>query len=197
MISFWWIRHAPVKGNNECCYGNDEVDCDLSDVASFNRLVAKLPKGSNVFSSHLSRTIKTFEATVNAGYIYNSHSIDRRLTEQDLGSYSGMKYRDLYALTKKLGVYDNNWLMKPHFKAPEGESFKDLYIRVESFINEKLIEKNDENIVIFSHGGPIRAAISLAMGTGLETILPLEIDNSKLTKIDYINNNWKVIKVNC
>ena len=197
MISFWWIRHAPVKGNNECCYGNDEVDCDLSDVASFNRLVAKLPKGSNVFSSHLSRTIKTFEATVNAGYIYNSHSIDRRLTEQDLGSYSGMKYRDLYALTKKLSVYDNNWLMKPHFKAPEGESFKDLYIRVESFINEKLIEKNDENIVIFSHGGPIRAAISLAMGIGSETILPLEIDNFKLTRIDYINNNWKVIKVNC
>ena len=197
MISFWWIRHAPVKDNNECCYGNDEVDCDLSDVASFNRLVAKLPKGSNVFSSHLSRTIRTFEATVNAGYIYNSHSIDRRLTEQDLGSYSGMKYKDLYDLTKKLGVYDNNWLMQPHFKAPEGESFKDLYTRVESFINEKLLEKNDENLVIFSHGGPIRAAISLAMGTGLETILPLEIDNSKLTKIDYINNNWKVIKVNC
>ena len=197
MISFWWIRHAPVKGNNECCYGNDEVDCDLSDVASFNRLVAKLPKGSTVFSSHLSRTIKTFKATANAGYIYSSHSIDRRLTEQDLGSYSGMKYRDLYALTKKLGVYDNNWLMKPDFKAPEGESFKDLYIRVESFINEKLLEKNDENLVIFSHGGPIRAAISLAMGNGFETILPLEIDNSKLTRIDYINNNWKVIKVNC
>ena len=197
MISFWWVRHAPVKGNNECCYGNDEVDCDLSDVASFNRLVAKLPKGSNVFSSHLSRTIKTFEATVNAGYIYNSHSIDRRLTEQDLGSYSGMKYKDLYALTKKLGVYDNNWLMKPDFKAPEGESFKDLYIRVESFINEKSLEKNHENLVIFSHGGPIRAAIFLAMGIGFETILPLEIDNSKLTRIDYINNNWKVVKVNC
>ena len=197
MISFWWIRHAPVKGNNECCYGNDEVDCDLSDVASFNRLVAKLPIGSTVFSSHLSRTIKTFEATANAGYIYSSHSIDRRLTEQDLGSYSGMKYKDLYALTKKIGVYDNNWLMKPQFKAPEGESFKDLYIRVESFINEKLLEKNDKNLVIFSHGGPIRAAISLAMGIGFETILPLEIDNSGLTRIDYINNNWKVIKVNC
>lgn len=197
MTSFWWVRHAPVRGNNDCCYGNNEVDCDLSDLDSFNKLVLKLPKNSNVFSSHLSRTIKTFNATVNAGYIYNSHNIDRRLTEQDLGSYTGMKYKDLYALTKKIGVYDNNWLMKPKFKPPEGESFKDLYNRVKSFTNDMLLEKHNKNIVIFSHGGPIRAAISLALGNGCETILPLEVDNTKLTRLDYINNNWKVIKVNC
>ncbi len=197
MTSFWWIRHAPVKGNNECCYGNNEVDCDLSDLNSFKSLALKLPKNSNVFSSHLSRTIKTFNAVVQAGYTHKSHSIDKRITEQDLGSYTGMKYKDLYELTKKIGVDDNNWLMQPNFTPPDGESFKNLYNRVEAFINSRLLENKDENIIIFSHGGPIRAAISLAIGKGCEQVLPLEIDNTKLTKLDYIKNTWKVIKVNC
>ena len=35
MTSFWWIRHAPVIGNNQRCYGNNEVECDLSDINSF------------------------------------------------------------------------------------------------------------------------------------------------------------------
>lgn len=197
MTSFWWIRHAPVIGNKECCYGNNEVDCDVSDLNSFKSLVLKLPKNCIVFSSHLSRTIKTLEAVIKEGYFYKSHTIDKRLTEQDLGTYTGMKYRDLYELTKKIGVHDVNWLMQANFSPPGGESFQDLYCRVESFIKDKILENKNDNIVIFSHGGPIRAAISLALGKGFDKVLPLDIDNTKLTKLDYANNNWKVSKVNC
>ena len=25
MTQFWWIRHAPVTGNNNCCYGNNDT----------------------------------------------------------------------------------------------------------------------------------------------------------------------------
>ena len=35
MIKFWWIRHAPVIGNYNRCYGNNEVDCNVSDKNSF------------------------------------------------------------------------------------------------------------------------------------------------------------------
>ena len=45
-IRFWWVRHAPVVGNNGCCYGNNDVDCDVSDVASYKVLANILPKNA-------------------------------------------------------------------------------------------------------------------------------------------------------
>ena len=112
-------------GNNDCCYGNNEVDCNLTDLASFKRLVSKLPKNSNVYTSKLSRAVKTFDEVVKNGFKYNKYFKDGRLSEQNLGDYTGMKYEELYNLTKRLGIYDPNWLMCPTHVPPNGESYKD------------------------------------------------------------------------
>ena len=101
MIKFWWIRHAPVIANNNRCYGNNEVACDISDSSSFKKLALILPKNTNVYTSNLSRAIKTFKEAVKNGFIFKKHIIDTRLVEQDLGDYSGIKYRELENLVKK------------------------------------------------------------------------------------------------
>ena len=49
MLNFWWIRHAPVINNNNCCYGDNEVDCDTSDKSSFKSLVDVLPENAHVY----------------------------------------------------------------------------------------------------------------------------------------------------
>ena len=74
MIKFWWIRHAPVMEYNRC-YGNNEVDCDVM-TSSFKNIVSILPKNADVYTSNLSRTIKTFNATVEEGLVYRKHIID-------------------------------------------------------------------------------------------------------------------------
>ncbi len=61
MLSFWWVRHAPVINNNDCCYEDNEVDCHTSDIKSFNNLVNNLPEKARVYSSTLSRAKKTFQ----------------------------------------------------------------------------------------------------------------------------------------
>ena len=48
MLSFWWVRHAPVINNN-CCYGDNEVDCDTSNKVDFMHLVDSLPKNARGF----------------------------------------------------------------------------------------------------------------------------------------------------
>ena len=68
MLSFWWVRHAPVINNNNCCYGDNEVDCDTSDKNAFNHLANILPNNAHVYSSTLSRAKKTFNVTVKHGY---------------------------------------------------------------------------------------------------------------------------------
>ena len=149
MIKFWWVRHAPVIGNHNRCYGNNEVDCDVSDKNSFKNIVSFLPKNADVYTSNLSRTIKTFNATVENGFTYRKHIIDCRLVEQDLGMYSGIKYNELESLIKKKNAYDKNWLMSYSHKPPNGESFNQLYKRVIHFVDEMLLKYSRKNIVIF------------------------------------------------
>jgi len=197
MLSFWWIRHAPVIGNNNSCYGNNEVECDLSNKQSFQNLSNKLPSDAIVYTSELSRSIKTFRTVEGYGLSYKYHYIDKRISEQNLGDYTGMKYNELYKLTKKLGIYDKNWLMKASYSPPNGESYNNLINRVKDFINEIIKKHKGGNIIIFSHGGPIRAAISLAINYQFNKVIPIEIDNTTLTIINYNkDNNYKILKIN-
>ena len=99
-LNFWWIRHAPVINNNQCCYGDNEVDCDVTNFEVFNNLVKVLPQNAFVYSSPLSRAKKTFLATAKAGLNYRSFSLDARLKEQNIRVFAGMKYNELYKLTK-------------------------------------------------------------------------------------------------
>ncbi|MAH88953.1 MAG: hypothetical protein CMJ06_02770 [Pelagibacterales bacterium] len=189
MIKIWWVRHAPVKGNKKCCYGNNEVECDLSDAISFNNLVSILPKNSFVYTSNLSRTIKTFKVAVEKGFTYKNHIKDSRLNEQNLGDYTGMKYDALEYLMKEKNIYDKNWLMSFKHSPPNGESFEKLSERVCNFVDDVLKNHTkNSDVVIFSHGGPIRAAISYALNYSLENIIPLDIKNTKVSLLEYDEN---------
>ena len=101
MLTFWWVRHAPVVGNNECCYGNNEVDCDVSNKESFNALSNNLPHTGIVFTSGLSRATKTFNKVSLLKKIPKLIKVDKRLEEQNLGDWTGLKYDYLTQITKE------------------------------------------------------------------------------------------------
>lgn len=196
MIIFWWIRHAPVINNNNCCYGDNEVECDTSNKNKFKKLVNKLPKNANIYCSNLSRAKETFFSAVDAGLKYKSFFTDNRLKEQNIGKLAGMKYTDLYKLMKKLNIYSNYWLMKENYVPVGGESFEQLNLRVNDFLQE-IIKKNKKNdFIIFSHGGPIRSALNIALNNKKVKVGTFKIENLKLTKIIYNKGNWEIEFVN-
>ena len=61
-----------------------------------------------------------------------------------------MKYAELYKLTKRIGVNSSYWLMEETHTPPKGESFIQLNDRVTEFLNEKILNFNQGNIVLFS-----------------------------------------------
>ncbi len=197
MLGFWWVRHAPVINNNDCCYGDNEVNCDTSDKESFDSLVSILPENAEVYSSTLSRAIDTFNQTVKCGYKYKTYNEDKRLKEQNIGNYAGMKYEALNKLTKDLKIYSPYWLMNEKHVPPNGESFIQLNNRIKLFLEEKiLMGSGSGNIVLFSHGGPIRSAINIALGHQSTKVGPFKIDNLKVTKISFHNENWHIDFIN-
>ncbi len=196
MITFWWIRHAPVVGNNNCCYGNNEVECDLSDSQSFEVLAKKMPSKGIVYTSGLSRAIKTFHKLNAIMNLKTLNIVDERLEEQNLGKWTGLKYDSLIDLAIKNKCYSYNWLIKPGYKPPCGETFNNLVLRVKNFINDAIKKYDNENILIFSHGGPIRAALTIALELKSEDVININIDNTKLTKIEYMKGKWLIRSIN-
>ena len=116
--------------------------------------------------------------------------VDKRLEEQNLGDWTGLKYDYLTQITKEKKCFSNNWLMRANYQPPNGESFNNVKHRIQEFINEIIKEHYNKNIILFSHGGPIRAAISIALNIQSNDLFNVNIDNTKLTIIEYNENNW-------
>jgi len=196
MFAFWWIRHAPVINNKNCCYGDNEIDCDVTNKKKFKDLVKLLPKNADVYSSPLSRAKKTFHASTKEGLSYKAFFEDKRLKEQNIGKFAGMKYQDLYKLTKKLNIYSPNWLMSETYIPDEGESFIQLNNRVKEFLKERIHEEGKKEFVLFSHGGPIRSALNIALDNNTVRVGNFRIDNLRVTKINYVDGKWYIDFIN-
>ena len=118
------------------------------------------------------------------------------MKEQNIGEFAGMKYNELYKLTKKLGIYSSFWLMEERYVPPKGESFTQLNDRVKQFLYEKILDKLQGNIVIFSHGGPIKAAIAHAIKADPNYTLPFWIDNLAVSRFDFLDSVCRVRFIN-
>jgi len=50
---WWWVRHAPVRDDGGCIYGQTDIGCDTSDRVVFEAVGKILPKNAVWYASHL------------------------------------------------------------------------------------------------------------------------------------------------
>ncbi|HUK61135.1 MAG TPA: histidine phosphatase family protein [Stellaceae bacterium] len=202
---WWWVRHAPVTANNACCYGQTDFPCDCNDSAAFATLAARLPKDAVWIASPLRRTHMTAAALVAAGAHGPDPSpgpdlhIEPHLIEQNFGEWQGVKYSELQA--RRGDEWLRFWLAPAHETPPGGESFVTLTQRVHRAITEIGERHPGRDLVMMSHGGTIRAALSLALNLAPESALAFAIDNLSLTCIEHFPEPggahfWRVVAVN-
>ena len=98
--------------------------------------------------------------------------------------------------TKELGIFHPNWLLKTSYTPPNGESYDNLSERVCRSIQRIQEMKKEGDVVIFSHGGPIKAAIGYALGALPNTTLPFWVDNLAVSRFDYSEGVCRVRFVN-
>lgn len=75
-------------------------------------------------------------------------SFDKRLREINFGTISGGLIEDFVGLFK-------NRVERINKRAPEGESYKDVFRRVSKFLEEMNIKYKGKNILIISHQAPL------------------------------------------
>lgn len=152
------------------------------------RIVAKKLKNkkfSVAFSSSLSRSRKTLSEVLKFHPECRKIIVDDRIIERNYGDLNGLSHRvfisnigkrlynlevegdlvhDLSSVDKKkvitfLGEQEYNLIHRGYNNPPPGgESFRDVEVRVRSFINylKDFVRKNKCNVAISAHGNSIR-----------------------------------------
>ena len=184
---WWWVRHAPVVGHNGRIYGQDDFDCDCSDQETFRYLARVLPRDALWVTSHLRRTQRTAAAIVAEMETDASAEplVESDLAEQHFGAWQGMTNAELAA--KRDGAWHRFWLAPAHEAPPGGESFVAVIDRVSAVVRRLSAAHAGRDIVAVTHGGTIRAALSIALDLDPERALAFTVDNCALTCLEHIS----------
>lgn len=151
IVSITLLRHGITKENKERKYIG-WMDVGLDEDALKSGCAAKLDRSFDViYTSDLKRCKETAELVTCSKAIIK----DQRLREINFGLWEGKTYQEL----KNIQLYQK-WLIAPfETDLPEGEVFLQFKKRVLQCWREIIAQfgqKQNRNILIVTHGGPIR-----------------------------------------
>ena len=181
--NLWLIRHAPVDGPRGVIHGPD-APADVGDAAIFAALKTRLPKNAFAVCSPARRTYQTARA------LGLDPAKDPAFREQGFGIWTGRRHNDLVA---ELGeAYHAFWQAPASNAPPAGESFVDQIARTVA----GLAALPSGDVVLVVHSGTIRAVLAIALDLAPDAALRFVIDPLSLTRIDRLENGWRVVAVN-
>lgn len=197
---WWWVRHAVVPNPEARCYGQSDMDCDVSDKALFDGQARILPRNAVWVTSALLRARKTAQTLGAHGADYRTPIVEPAFNEQHFGALQGATYVEI---ARDHGDDYPYWLIHPTARAPGdgGESFVDLFERTAAAVKRLTAEHRGRDIVAVTHGGTIRAALGLALGLPPEGAVRFEQQNVSVTVIDHLEHvapphDWRVVMAN-
>jgi alpha-ribazole phosphatase len=174
------VRHTSVDVADGICYGQSDVATASTFEKEKEMVVQKLMQEQYqaVYSSPLSRCRKL------AGFVAKGNPIiyDARLMELNFGKWEGCRWDDIYNSEESQRWFDD-WVNTP---CPGGESNSQLVARVEDFLQQVTPQHSDETILVVTHGGVVRALISLLSNIELQKTFEIQVDFGSVVKLETI-----------
>ncbi len=178
-MNLYLVRHTRVDVPNGFCYGFTDVPLAETFISESNEVIKKL-KGVSfnaIYSSPLTRCTQLAIRIANGSEI----NFDERLKEMNFGNWEGKLWDDIYPTTEAKGFFDDF----VRNSASNGECFSDVISRVKSFIDEISSKSELNDVLIVTHGGPIRAFCSIINGTNPASIFDLQVDYGEVMKLEW------------
>lgn len=180
MTTFFLVRHGAndlmkhtIVGRRAGVHLNEEGRYQAEQLA--RRLE---PLGIHrIFSSPLERATETAEPL--AGRFGLHVQIEERLNEIDFGDWTGSTLANLERLE-----HWRQWnVFRSRVRPPNGESMFEAQMRMISLITSLHEQFANDNIVLVSHGDPIRAALLYWLGMPVDLIHRLEVSPASTTTV--------------
>ncbi len=196
-----FIRHAPIAKVQGFIPENDPSA--IIDDKSFKHLSKFVPKDSLWYISPLRRTFETAQAL--SRYVKPGKMIiDNELIEQNFGDWTGKKVSKVWEEIKLEKSKHNFSFICPEVSPPNGDSFLDQCKRISSWI-EKLELFKLQSVVVITHAGTIRAALSHILGIDPDKAIGIEILHLSMTSFEFLEKSQnkfrggrlRLLGVNC
>ena len=190
------MRHAQAKNNVERILagrsdGIPLTDLGLQQAEKIANFLEPL-KISAIYSSPIERALHTTKIVSNK--LNLQYKIDHRLTEIEMGSFSGMLYEEMFAKHGNifLKFYQDNSLIEKNGV----ETFSNVKKRILDMINYCSQKHDNENILLVTHMDPIKAMISTVLQLKPESLYELIIRNASLTIVKKEQSNFSMVAIN-
>jgi len=173
------VRHTCVDVPAGFIYGQTDVPLATTFEKEAAEVLKKLEGISFdvVYSSPLTR------CRLLAEKITQSHPVifDNRLKEMNFGIWEGEHWNTIES-TSEATKWFLNYL---EVACPEGESYSILIKRIHEFLNE-LKSAKIENCCVVTHGGPIRAFLSIIEKQSPQTLFDRKIEYGEVIQIEIL-----------
>lgn len=180
------VRHAPVAGPAGVIHGPD-APADTADDALVAATRVALRQSAAAATSWSSPALRTRQT---AAALELAPTLDRRLSEQNFGDWTGRRHADLAA--EPGDAYALFWRDPASNTPPGGESFSQQIARIGDFLGSL----KDGDHVVVTHSGAIRAAVAVALDMRPATALSLVIEPLSVTLLEHMSGGWRVAWIN-
>jgi ribonuclease H / adenosylcobalamin/alpha-ribazole phosphatase len=166
-------RHGRTAANAQgLLQGRMDLSLDEVGRGQAQKLAVALASVDVIISSPLRRAMETAEA------LGKDIEVDERWQELDFGCLDGQRRQDIdVAVWKRLQ-------QDVHYAPDGGESLAAMMQRVTPALDELLARSADQDIVVFTHVMPIKAAFSHVLNVGMETGRRTYLDQASITRLD-------------
>jgi probable phosphoglycerate mutase len=136
-----------------------------------------------VFCSIANRTRQTLDLILSQVQLTdNPVAYSGEIQELSQGDWEGKPRSEIYTPEWLAEINSNPWL----FKAPNGESQKEVEERMFDFISDEIVKKYAAgNFLVIGHGMAFKCLLRGVLGISSQMAYKLRIDNASLTKLRY------------
>jgi alpha-ribazole phosphatase len=192
-MNLFLIRHTETEATAGRCIGQSDVALSEKGSADVATLVEQLKAlaPSVVISSDLSRCRVLADALAKAMKV--EVVFESAWREVNFGEWEGKTWDEIYAEDR---THYEAWAKDfVTIAPPEGESFVNLQERISCQLNA-LTAHQAEMLVVITHAGAIRAAISSAIGVPLERVFSIHLNYGALVQLSRNSGLWTLQNLN-
>jgi broad specificity phosphatase PhoE len=82
------------------------------------------------------------------------------------------------------------------FRPDGGETQLEVQQRAAAFLNDVIVNYQDQTVLVCSHGDFMRALVSLLLQTSIEEASGIYFDNASYSILEFENEHWNTIELN-
>ena len=191
-----FLRHGQAKNNVERILAGRAKGFPLTDLGIQQaEQIGNFLKSFNIskiYCSPIERAEHT--AKIVANKIGLDCTIDERLTEIEMGKFSGMHYDTMFE--KHGNVFLKFYQSHPVVEQNGIETFASVKNRVLDMVSHCTKKHDNETVLLVTHMDPIKSMISNILQPRPESLYEMIIRNASLTILKNEQSNFSMVAIN-